>query len=224
LSIRSDLKYRDTFRDPVWLLDNLLSKYKVIRPTNAGWYTSNSGSGAVGQLPFYIWAGTGTTANSRGLAYAPILTLNSGDYPAAQTDYEKRLELMFMLHRVNSDSEAVARFQLKSVNTEGALSGLGIGLEINNFDIIGEAYGTARGTVSLGSLTPNRICYFRLVHIPNSRVEFWVDGVLAGTLTGDYVPTGQSTSSYLVLSIINGSTGGVNAVVYVHNIILVQER
>ena len=44
--------------------------------------------------------------------------------------------------------------------------------------------------------------HFCIVIISNTAVEFWVDNVLAGTLTGNTVPTGQE-DCYLVASIIN---------------------
>jgi len=220
----SDLKRVDAFIDPLWLLNNLLDRYKIIEvPTNSGWATSNLGSGGVGHYPFNIFVYTGTTANSRGLAYTIAWGLNSGDVRRDRIDFSKKLMISFAVVRRNSDSEAVARFQLKSVNTEGDLADLGLGIRIDNYTVLGEAYGTARGTTSLGSLTNEQLTRFKIVHVPDTRVEFWVDGVLTGVLTGTYVPTGLSNNSFLVASIVNGPTGGVDAQMRVFNIRLVQE-
>ncbi len=196
---------------------------ELIVPTNAGWTTSLLGSGGVSQNPFRIAPYTGTTANSRGLAYVATLGLNSGDRVRVACDYSKRLEWEFIICRRFSDSEAVARIQLKQVNTEGDLANVGIGLRIDNYTVLGEAYGTARQTVSLGTLTDDRIWRVKIVLIPNTRVEFWVDGVLRGSLTGTAVPTGVTATTWVVVSIINGPTGGVNATLYVGNLMFVQE-
>lgn len=213
--------YSDT--EPKGLLDTLLRKYKVIRtPTNYGWTASNVGSGTLSQYPSYLDVRTGTTANSRGLGWTAVQPLNSGNMSTWLVDFSKYLELHFYAVRFNSDPEAVARFQLKTVITEGALSACGIGIEADNYSILGEAYGTARGTVNLGTFTDAMIRRFKIVLYPASRVEFWVDDALAGALTGNYVPTG-SGSSYLVASIINGLTGGVNAALILYNITTIQE-
>jgi len=224
MAVESDLKRWDVFSDPLWLLDRLFNRYKVVRlPTNAGWGSDNAGSGWVYQDPWYLHVGTGTTANSRGLAWRTVYGLNSGDRSRYALDWSKRLWWLFTFHRENSDPEVVGRIQLKTANTEGALTDIGIGLEINNYDVVGEAYGTARGTVNLGTLTNSRIWRVKIVHVPGVRVEFWVNGVLAGTLTGDHVPTGSVAYNYYVQSIINGATGGVDAVLQVGNLIIVQE-
>lgn len=217
MTIYSDL-------DPKTLFDELLNKYKVVYvPTSGGWYSSNSGSGATATKPMRLYLNTGTTASSRALFWVYAVGLNSGDMDAHIVDYSKYLECRFAIIRFNSDSEAVAHLQLKQVNTEGDLADVGIGLRIDNLDVSGEAYGTARQTVSLGTLTDGRLWNVRIVLIPGVRVEFWINGVLVGTLTGTAVPVGVTTSSYLVASIINGPTGGVNAVLEISNILLVQE-
>jgi hypothetical protein len=216
------MKGWDVFKDPKWLMDNLFRKYKLFRiPTNAGWTSSLVGSGGyvygVAQLATY----TGTTANSRGMVYAYVYELNSGDITHSYIDWTKRLELEFNLTRLNSDAEAVARVQLKEANTEGALAQRGIGIEIQNFTMYGEGYGTARGTVAIGTLTNGRLARVKIVKT-DSAVQFWVNGVLAGTLTGTAVPNVRGTVPYIVVSVINGATGGVSAIIYAGNIIIVQ--
>ena len=207
MSIHSDLKYMDVFRDPLWLLDNLLAKYKVIDVPTRGWNTNNAGSGSVGQYPIFLTWWTGTTADSRALAYTYLYLLNSGDTYYTRLDFGKRLIWEFTLDRHDTaDSAHVGRVQIKTVNTEGALSDVGLGLEIDNLDVYGEAYGTARGTVHLTTLTLGQLKRFRIVLIPGSKVEFYTleasGWVKRGELTGDYVPTGAAIC-YMVLSAIN---------------------
>jgi hypothetical protein len=220
----SDMKYWDIFRDPKWLLDNFLKRYKlIIVPTNAGWTTSNAGSGTVSQKPVYLYVGTGTTANSRGMVYTDAYFLNSGDISQSLVDWTKHLEVRFVFDRLGNDPECVARFQIKEANTEGALAQRGIGLEIQNLAMYGEGYGTARGTVSLGSVTSGRYTRVRIVKSAG-RMDFYVNDALMGTLTGGYVPNVKGTSAaYIVISIVNGPTGGVSAYFEIGNIKIIQE-
>ena len=220
----SNLKYVDVFKDPKWLLDNLFPKWKVIRvPTNAGWSSSNAGSGGVSQVPFYLTVYTGTTASSRGMTRATVYGLNSGNIHHSYIDWTKRIEISFTLSRTNSDPEAVARFQLKESNAEGALAQRGVGVTISNFNMVGEGYGTARSTVPIGTLTDSRMACVKIVKT-DTELQFWVNNELKGTLTGAYVPNvSGTTTGYLLASIINGTTGGVNAQLFISNIQIAQE-
>jgi hypothetical protein len=207
--VSSDLKYWDVFRDPKWLLENLLKKYKVIRVQTTGWSTSNVGSGVVTQYPTYITMATGTTASSRGLATTSIYGPNPGNAHYYFTDWRKKLMLEFICSKGGNDPESVARIQLKEAATEGALAQRGVGIEIDNYSLVGEAYGTARGTVSLVTLSDSRLVRVTIEKLPD-RVNFYVNGILYGTLTGSAVPNvvGNATTE-LVVSIVNGPTGGV---------------
>lgn len=198
-------------------------RWKCIIPIYHGWSTSNTGSGGGYTTGMKIVVNTGTSPSSRGMYFVTVYGLNSGDIGLASIDWTKRLELHFILAREISDPEVRARVQLKESNTEGALAQRGIGVSINNFDLIGESYGTSRGTVSLGSLTTIRSRYFRIVKDFNI-VEFWVDNVKRGELTGEYVPKVKGTDvGYLVISIVNGTTGGANAHLHVGDIKIFQE-
>jgi hypothetical protein len=205
-------------------LGSFLESYKVINvPTSASWTASNAGSGSIVLEPTDFYIRTGTTASSRGMVYAGFFGLNSGNISRAYVDWTKRLELLATIARLNSDPQAVARFQLKQGSSEGQLAGLGIGIQINNYSLYGEAYGSARGTVSLGTLTDDRLARIRIVK-EIDRVEFWINGVLQGTLTGNAVPNVQGGAiGYLVASIINGATGGVDTQLFVSNIWIIQE-
>jgi hypothetical protein len=207
------------------LLSGYLNSYKVIRvPTNTGWSASNGGSGSVGLWAFYFQPFTGTTPDSRGMSFALLMGLNSGNIQRCFVDWTKRMELEFFVSRQGSDAEAIARFQLKEANTEGILAQRGIGIQISNYAMVGESYGTARGTVNLATLSDYKICRIKIVKTA-SAVEFWVNGVLTGTITtANAIPSVQGTANaYLVASIINGATGGVNADLCVGNIIITQE-
>jgi len=219
----SDLKGWDIFRNPVWLLRNLFAKYKVVSLQTYYWTTSTAGSGGLSIGPDRLNPYTGTTPNSLSLAQRSTFGLNSGNGDVYAIDYSKRLEWYFTLARWHSDPQAVARIQLKNTSTEGALADKGLGLEIQNYAVYGEAYGTARNTVSLMTLTDSSVVRVRIVHVPNSKVEFWINGIKLGELTGTAVPTNVVTPCYYVISLRNGSTGGVDANVGVGHIWLLQE-
>jgi len=192
--------------------------------TAGGWTPSNNGTAGTSTIPFRIYLYTGTTANSRGLLYATCYGLNSGNRLHTAIDYGERMEWSFTIVRETSDTEAVARIQLKQVNTEGQLADVGIGIQIDNLGLTGEAYASARGTASLGvTLVHQRIARIRIVLDPGVSVKFYVDDVLCATLTGTAVPTGVSTISYMVASIKNGATGGVNPTFSLGDIRIIQE-
>jgi hypothetical protein len=198
---------------------NLDITQSSVIPPNAGWETSYVGSGSAAFYPFRIYLVTGTTANSCGLVRCGIHGLNAGSIHQEYIDWTRRLQLSFFLTRVSDDPQVIGRVQLKEINTEGQLAQRGIGLQINNWSVIGEAYGTARNTTAeIKSLLGARIARIKIVKL-SDKVEFWVNDYLKATLTGTAVPnvTGNA-SAYLVASIINGATGGVSAALNISNI------
>jgi hypothetical protein len=218
------MKGWDVYKDPKWILDNLLKKYKVVEVATAGgWYSSVAGSGGLNQNPFCLYVSTGLTANSRGMSYQYARLLNSGDINRDYVDWTKDLEIRLQLFRANSDPQCIARFQLKEASSEGALAQCGIGLEVQNFTVYGEGYGTARGTVSLLTLSESLPVRVRIVKV-GSLLQFYVNDALMGTLTGNYVPNTKGTASaFMVISVINGSTGGIDCLFGVGNIRIIQK-
>jgi len=210
--------------NPKPLLDNLLKKYRIINvPTNAGWGSSLVGSGVYGLSPFYLFVSTGTTASSSATSYIIVFGLNSSTLSRHYVDWTKRLELHFTIARFNPDAECIARFQLKESNALGALAQKGVGIEIANYALRGEGYGTSRGVVDLMTLADGITYEIRIVK-DGSVIEFWVNNVLLGQLSGEYVPNVQgTTAAYLMASINNGPTGGVSDTLYVGNIRIIQE-
>jgi hypothetical protein len=206
-------------------LSNYNERYRIINvPTNAAWFTSTVGSGGYTLRPTLMTLYTGTTASSSMTLYTVVFGLNSLTSSMYVVDWRKRLEIHFSIGRYNSDAECVARFQLKESNALGALTQKGVGVEIANFALRGEGYGTARSTVDLMTLANDRP-YEIIIVKDGSRLEFWVNNVLLGQLSGNYVPNVLGTAdAYFVASINNGTTGGVNATFYVGNIYIIQER
>jgi len=194
------------------------------RPLNhaANWSSSHVGGGAIA-APFRTHVNTSIAVNSRGLFYATLFDMNSGNLSIGIIDWDKRLEIHVDLARVGDDVQCIGRLQLKSVNTQGVLAALGLGLEINNFAVNGEGYGTALGTVALAALTSNRVMRFKIVLTPGVSIAFYQNGVLMGTLTGTAVPVGNSGGQdYCVVSIINGAAGAVDCNLIIDNFWVVQ--
>jgi hypothetical protein len=205
----SDMKGWDVFRAPKWILDKLLEKYKVMTISYYGGFTSSYSGGAGGTgTPFVAYVYTSTTPNSAGRLYAYARFLNSGNLPSYEfVDWTKDLELHFLLIHSGNDPEAVSYVQLKESNAEGALAQRGIGIELQNLTLYGEGYGTSRGTVNLGTLTSGYIVKIKIVK-KSSKIEFYVNNELKGTLTGSAVPNVPGTApAFFVLSARNGSTG-----------------
>jgi len=196
---------------------------EILIPVNAGWTTALVGSGSVFLSPTFLNLATGVTASSSAIARATLFNLTAGNLIMTYTDWYKRLELECVIGRLNSDAQAVARLQIKSATTEGILAGKGIGLQISNYALVGESYGTARGTLALATMTDNRAYHVRIVVVPSKLVEFWLNRAKIGELTGTAVPTASSGADLNILaSIINGAAGGVDAQVYISPILLAQ--
>jgi hypothetical protein len=206
------------------LLDKLLEKYKVMIIPPLGFSSSFSGGAGGTGTPFVLYIYTSTTANSIGRFYAYARFLNSGTLPSYEfVDWTKDLELHFLLIHSGSDPEAVSYVQLKESGAEGALAQRGIGIELQNLTLYGEGYGTSRGTVNLGTLTSGYLVKIKIVK-KSSKIEFYVNNELKGTLTGSAVPNVAGTASaYFVLSAKNGATGGVNVYHGIGDLKIIQE-
>jgi len=193
---------------------NYLTRGRLaIYATNTGWTSDLAGSGAVTQTVPELLLKTGTTPNSRALLRITAVGLNPATGSAPTIDWDKELIVIFGLRRYRSDPEAVGRFQIKVATTEGALADHGLGLRIDNYDLVGESYGTALGTVDLGvTMLDFRPYWIYIVHNPKiPRIDWYVNGVLKGSQTDPArIPSGVRTSR-MVASIINGPTGTVDA-------------
>lgn len=202
----------------------IAKKHKVLRISpSGGWQTDHLGTGGATLRAMYCEGFTGVDPVSRGRLYVGTRGLNSGDISHYNIDFDKRIEVYFIVLRLGSDSESRSRIQLKCASGWGDLAELGIGLRISNYAVEGEAYGIARGTVNLSDLQDDRLRRYRIVHIPNGSVQFWANGVLEGTLTGDYVPRGNDADGHFSLGISNGATGGFNCWFEISQIVIVQD-
>lgn len=198
--------------------------------THTGWTEVVTGSGATTQ-GYLQDVSTGITATSTAARYMTPAGLGMG-LAAQYIDWDYPIYLYIPYYnRGSSDAEAVARIQLKLVATIGQLADKGFGIQIDNLALTGESYGTARGTVDLSTTLTVDITYaFLIVFTPGASVAFYVDSGNGFTLKGTYstaanVASGNSAANVrLMHSIVNGATGGVNAVSYMSNPIVWQRR
>ena len=194
----------------------------VFVPTNGGW-TTDLVNGSMEQAPMEMKGRTTVAASSRALANCKAMSLRIGLNATSNVDWDRRMSIAFDIARVNSDVQILSRFQLKEAATEGVLAAKGIGIEIQNFTLIGEAYDVAREAVGLDVvMTDSQTYRVQIEHIPGKGVEFYVDKILRGISTRE--PSGDAGAvSRFVSSIINGLAGGVDGIFKVSNIMIIQE-
>jgi len=208
--------YKGMFDIPYRSVRNHIKKGRLFIPTLAsGWTSATSGSGGVSPAATRLKVNTGTTASSEAKYYSGLMIgFNDAETVIERIDWRKKLYIAFMVGRVNSDSEVVAYIQIKEASAHGQLAERGLGIAISNLTLSGESYGTARGTTGSLSMTDNRPYYIQIVHDPDEgTVEWFANGTSIGTeTTSSNIPNALATATtWWVLSIANGATGGVDA-------------
>jgi hypothetical protein len=191
--------------------------------TSNGWTAVVTGSGGTGQFIMYMYAVTGVTPNSSGMLHTNtnMFGLNLATAAATYINFAKKLRLSLLLQTDGDDAEKVAYFQLKQAHTIADLAAPGLGIKIVNGALYGESYGSARGVVDLGTTLTRQKCYrVDIVHTPGSKIEWYVNNVLAGTQsTAANIPNAVTAGDGdFVLGIANGPTGGVANRVFVGQI------
>lgn len=207
-------------QDPAYITDLATRGTYINIPTNNGFSETKVGTGKVAQKPFEltVYTGTGTNVQNIAVAYCQAFGLCTASYSRNFTSFSIPHELIFNYTATCSDEAVVRRVQFKGSRAEGALSTRGIGIRVNNFTMIGESFGTKLGEVNLSkTLSDNKPVQVRIVHVPGVKIEWWVDGTLAGTQTDTAkIPMGLSDMIYFVHSIASGVPGsGTNAQAYV---------
>jgi len=206
-----------------------LGNFQIV-PTS-GWTSTLVGTGAVSSASCYNDVHTGTTANSSAF-YAvgplPLLGPASGSNSASRITWDKKMYIMFNVAMWGNDTEVVRRIQLKQATTIGALAALGVDVEIDNFALKGNSYGSGGlGTVSLGAtVTQLNNVQIIIVHTPGVSDAWYVNGVLKGTQSNaTLIPSGQSTAdNRFCTSVSNGATGTVDDYLRISGISIWQER
>ncbi len=201
--------YNPTFATPQFIMELLRRQARYMHvPINDLW-TDNSTGGTSVLFPQYAELACAAVGGQDGLVHCTAAFLNS--YVDARVwdrvDFDNMFIWAFDVSRgTGSHADIRARVQLKQANAEGVLADDGMGIEIQNLSIFGEAFAGAQGTVDLGVLMTTLYTYrIAIVLIPNVSVDFYVNEVYRGQITAQ-VPTGPAAGTcYWVLSIDNGA-------------------
>jgi len=191
--------------------------------TNSAWLTAVTGSGAVTQEPRYLEVASGTTTGSTARAYVTDFLLGGTN---TGIDFSKRILWGFSIRRNVSDVNIIARVQLKSATTEGALADDGIGVRMANLTLTGESYDTAGAfTATIQAMSTDDVYYVLVDHEPSvPRIRFYVNGVLQATVTASAnIPQAIELSCAMIVSILNGG-GTAAGLCEFGNILLYQEH
>ena len=220
---RTDLHMWFQYNGSFWVSLTTRGERHLTIPVNAEWIEDNV-NGGVTYAPTRLVGSTTATASSRASAYALIQFLCGSDRCAYIIDWDKHLTFAFSILRYTSDAEVVARVQLKEIAGEGNLTGKGIGILVKNYAIFGEAYDTAREEVDLSITMTDYYPYMiKIEHDPGTGVRFYVNNVLVGTSTREPSGSTEDFGYQLMMSIINGETGGVDAMWVISPIEIWQE-
>ena len=179
-------------------------------PTNAGFTSDTAGTGTTQQLAPYLQLRTGATLGSLARLYTADPVVGLSQNQIFNVDFGLPLKISFLLTRIGSGAFSVGRVQLKTTQADGSLAARGVGLQINNYGVFGESYGSAGATVNLGlTLTDAQTYKIDIVHYPALRIEWWVNGVLASKqTTAANIPSG-SVVCYLQNSLANVAANDV---------------
>jgi hypothetical protein len=162
---------------------------------------------------------TGVTASSSAINNGTMAGLQRGN--GSYINWAKSFTLLMSIVRGNSDVQSVHRIQFKEATTATDISaGKGFGIKIVNYDLYGELYdGTTSTITTLATAMTNFGHYdIKVVWTPTVSMEYFVNGVSKLTITTN-LPTGANTANVnYVASAINGVAGGVNAILYVNQI------
>jgi len=202
--------YNPTFATPQFIMELLRRQARYMHvPINDLWTDNSGGTGSSTLYPQYAEVACAAAGGDHGLVYCTAPFLNS--YVDAsvwdRADFDNMLIWAFDVSRdAGTHADIRARVQLKQANGEGVLANDGMGIQIQNYDIYGEAFAAAQATVDLG-VTMTALYTYRIaiVLIPNVSVDFYVNEVYRGQITTQ-VPSGPAAGTcYWVLSIDNGA-------------------
>ncbi len=212
IKVYNKIEYQNlnpTFATPQFIMELLRRQARYMHvPINDLW-TDNSTGGTSTLFPQYAELACAAVGGQDGLVHCTAAFLNS--YVDAtvwdRVDFDNMFIWAFDVSRGTGDEADVrGRVQLKQANAEGVLANDGMGIEIQNLSIFGEAFAGGQGTVDLGVLMTTLLTYrIAIVLIPNVSVDFYVNEVYRGQITAQ-VPTGPAAGTcYWVLSIDNGA-------------------
>lgn len=211
---------------PQWFLDKGIStllngmplfnyvtrkaRREITLPTNTGLTAATSGTGTTSSIVPYFQLRSGATGGSLARLYSTDIVCGLSQNQLFNTDFGLPLRFSFLLTRITAGASAIGRVQFKTTQADGSLAARGIGIQINNYSLTGESYGSALATISLGVTLNDAETYkVEIFHYPARRVEWWINGVLAATqTTATAIPSGVGTC-YLQASLSNVAANDV---------------
>jgi hypothetical protein len=163
----------------------------LVVPTNTGLTSAVSGTGTTASLVTYAQLRTGATLGSLARLYSTDVVSGLSQNQIFNVDFGLPLRFCFSITRVTAGASAIGRLQFKTTQADGSLAAKGLGVQINNYTLAGESYGSALATVALTTLTDGQTYKVEIFHYPAQRVEWWINGVLTATQTTlSAIPTG----------------------------------
>ena len=198
-----------TFATPQFIMELLRRQARYMHvPINDLW-TDGSTGGTTLLFPQYAELTCAAVAGRDALVHCTAPFLNS--YVDAtvwdRTDFDNIFIWAFDVSRdAGTHADLRARVQLKQAVAEGVLANDGMGIQIQDYDIYGEAFAAAQDTVDLGVTMVANLSYrIAIVLIPNVSVDFYVNEVYRGQITAQ-VPSGPAAGTcYWVLSMDNAA-------------------
>ena len=178
-------------------------------PINDLWTDNSGGTGSSTLYPQYAEVACAAAGGDHGLVYcrAPFLNSYVDGSTWDRVDFDNMFIWAFDVTRDSgTHADIRARVQLKQANGEGILANDGMGIQIQNYDIYGEAFAAAQATANLNvTMTADYTYRIAIVLIPNVSVDFYVNEVYRGQITTQ-VPTGPAAGTcYWVISIDNAA-------------------
>jgi hypothetical protein len=191
-------------------------------PTVTGWIPTIVNSGTLTNvMPLEVATGTDPNSSAKGTMLLRGLFTN---FFSALIDWTKQFELDFTCEKIGNYNQTVAYVTIGAVGSDGVLTGSGLGFLVTDFNCYGQSYGTSQQTLNLTTaLTEEYMADVRIVFIPNSKLQFWINGELKATQTTTAkLPTG-SPQAWFNIGIYNGAAGGVNQYFHIQNIKITQQ-
>jgi hypothetical protein len=145
-----------------------------------------NGSGQILDTATYLGAVTGNTAQSNAAGYVNAYMLAPSSTTYSQMSFQTcPYTFTFSLERHDdmAASDEITRFQIKNPAEIDELTSVGLGVYTIGNVLYGESYGTTRGQVELTTVASAKMYNIKIVVTPNERVDFFVNGILEGSIT-----------------------------------------
>jgi hypothetical protein len=197
--------YNPTFATPNFIMELLNRQARIQHiPTNAAWSETINGGASKTMEPTRMLLSTAAAGVSDVIAHCGAYFLCIGTVQN-QVDFDNELIFSFDVSRDIANANVLGRVQLKAANALGILAQEGLGMEIQNYDILFEQHNGGR-TVSgaaIYTLTDTDPARVLIWHVPGVADYYFINGVLVETLTTN-VPAGVGGAAcYWAMSLNN---------------------